>query len=82
MLLNDLLAMATTSLTCVSATKLHLLYSNLVFPRHCRVYIGASRVKECYETIWNQAGCVSEGYSSPANISNSEMNHLDRLTLP
>jgi len=53
---------------------------NSDFPKGCEVFEGPHSV-ECYESIWQDSGCLEEGYDYPLQLEDWQLNEMDLLTL-
>ena len=41
----------------------------LVFPDGCELYEGPHDDVSCYQALWNESGCISEGNQYPDQLS-------------
>ena len=65
----------------VGTIVLHIISSFvIVFPNGCTFYRGLNSI-DCYLSIWEKRGCVQEGYRSPTNLSQAELEMYGFLTL-
>ena len=52
----------------------------LVLPPNCHSIYGPHTI-ECLLTLWSDVGCLEAGNKSPYNLSETELENLDALTI-